>query len=98
MVRTILYLLISVFLIAFLRGVIGLITKAVGSAFEAEKTPDRPAKEFGGELKKDPVCGTFVAATTSIKKTVRGEVYHFCSDSCRDRFPVPETPGAHRQA
>ncbi len=39
-----------------------------------------------GELKKDPVCGTFVAVSTSVKKTVHGEVVHFCSEACRDKY------------
>jgi len=42
----------------------------------------------GGELKQDPVCGTFVLTTTSVKKTVNGELVHFCSAACRDKFKV----------
>ncbi len=90
MVRTILYLLISVVLITFLRGVIGLITKAVGQAFEPENreaAPKASPKGFGGELRQDPVCGTFVPMATSPTKTVRDQVYYFCSSSCRDKFP-----------
>jgi uncharacterized protein len=37
-------------------------------------------------LKQDPVCGTYVAIDTSLKKIVSGKVYHFCSAECRDRF------------
>jgi YHS domain-containing protein len=40
----------------------------------------------GGELKKDPVCGTYVSAASSIKKTLGGETYYFCSADCRDKF------------
>ena len=42
----------------------------------------------GGELKQDPVCGTFVPTTTSVKKTINGELVHFCSAACRDKFKV----------
>lgn len=42
----------------------------------------------GGELKQDPVCGTFVPTTTSVKKTINGELVHFCSVACRDKFKV----------
>jgi YHS domain-containing protein len=45
-----------------------------------------PAARSGGELKKDPVCGTFVAVTSSIKGNVDGEVIHFCSTACRDKY------------
>jgi uncharacterized protein len=43
---------------------------------------------IGGELKQDPVCGTFVPTSTSVKKTINGELVHFCSVACRDKFKV----------
>lgn len=39
-----------------------------------------------GELKKDPVCGVFVSTDSALKRTVGGEVIHFCSAACRDKF------------
>jgi YHS domain-containing protein len=39
-------------------------------------------------LKKDPVCGTYVSAATSLTRTVNGSVLHFCSKECRDKFRV----------
>jgi YHS domain-containing protein len=47
-----------------------------------------PAARSGGELKKDPVCGTYVSTTASVTRTVRGEVLHFCSQECRDKYRV----------
>jgi YHS domain-containing protein len=40
----------------------------------------------GGELKKDPVCGTYVSTTASIARTVKGEVFYFCSKECSDKY------------
>jgi len=37
-------------------------------------------------LQQDPVCGTYVAVDTSLKKIVAGKVVHFCSNDCRDRY------------
>jgi uncharacterized protein len=37
-------------------------------------------------LQQDPVCGTYVAVDTSLKKIVAGRVYYFCSDECRNKF------------
>jgi YHS domain-containing protein len=55
----------------------------------ARHTPSQaPGSQTGGELKQDPVCGTFVPAATSVKKTVNGELVHFCSIACRDKFKV----------
>jgi len=38
-----------------------------------------PTIHTGGELKKDPVCGTFVSVDASVTKRVHGELVHFCS-------------------
>jgi YHS domain-containing protein len=90
MIRTVLYLLISIFLITFLRYVIGMIGRAFSELFRAEAhgRGDSSARraETAGELKKDPVCGTYVSAAASVKKTVHGEVVHFCSEACRDKY------------
>ena len=40
------------------------------------------------ELKKDPVCGTYVPAATSFTRTVNGSLVHFCSPECRDKYRV----------
>jgi YHS domain-containing protein len=37
-------------------------------------------------LQQDPICGTYVAVDTSLKKIIAGRVYHFCSAECRNRF------------
>jgi YHS domain-containing protein len=37
-------------------------------------------------LEQDPVCGTYVSVDTSLKRIVKGRVYHFCSEACKDRF------------
>jgi YHS domain-containing protein len=41
-----------------------------------------------GELKKDPVCGTYVSAAASITRTVNGKTVHFCSEDCSRRYRV----------
>jgi YHS domain-containing protein len=55
-----------------------------------ESTSSDTAKQEGPSgstlLHQDPVCGTYVAAASSLRKIVSGKVYHFCSDACRDRF------------
>ncbi len=37
-----------------------------------------------GELRKDPVCGTFVATSTPYTQIVNGTTTYFCSKQCRD--------------
>jgi len=88
MFRVILYLLLAVVLISMLRGVIGIIGKLFGDFVGANQAPQarRPSVPSGGELKKDPVCGTFISTATGLQKKVGGEVYYFCSAECRDKF------------
>ncbi|MBI1898543.1 MAG: hypothetical protein HYS04_18720 [Acidobacteria bacterium] len=93
MVRTVLYLLLTIVLITFLRMVLGIIMREFGNLLGS---PGRPGQSgprqasrgatAGGELKRDPVCGTFVAPVSAIHKTVGGEVHYFCSPACRDKF------------
>jgi len=37
-------------------------------------------------LKKDPVCGTYVAAGTGITRQIQGQTVYFCSAECRDKY------------
>lgn len=58
-----------------------------GSAGSPGAAPPRPPSTGTiGELKKDPVCGTFISTQTAFQKSVRGETYYFCSVDCRDKF------------
>jgi YHS domain-containing protein len=58
-----------------------------GPAAPAQKTvtdPDSPSEAT--LLHQDPVCGTYVATASSFRKICRGEVVHFCSEECRDKY------------
>ena len=93
MLRLIAAILASIFAISILRSVIGLIMKAFASMVgpnlaktgphgEPQSSSTAPAS---GELKKDPVCGTYVLATTAVKKISNGQTIYFCSSECRDK-------------
>jgi YHS domain-containing protein len=88
MVRAVLYIFLGIILISLLRSIIGVVAKGLGALFE----PDSGGRVAGseprkaGELKRDPVCGTYVSTATSIKKTVHGEVVHFCSKACSEKY------------
>ena len=45
-----------------------------------------PTVRSGGELKKNPVCGTYVSTAASIARTVNGEVFYFCSQKCSGQY------------
>jgi YHS domain-containing protein len=84
--RTLLLLLLALVVLTAIRMFAGVLTKGIGSMFETPKPPRHPAAPSGGELKRDPVCGTFVAAGSGITKTIGGELIHFCSAECRDKY------------
>jgi len=92
MLRGLIYALLSILLIAFIRGVVGILTKGVGDLFKEEQAARGPgggpaaAKEVGGELMKDPVCGTYVSSNSKYRRTVGGTTHVFCSEKCRDQF------------
>ena len=90
MFRVILYLLFAVILISVLRAILGVIAKGFGQLMSPPPTRSSPASgnqvPLTGELKKDPACGTYIAAATSIQEKVGGEILYFCSKQCRDKY------------
>lgn len=82
MVRAVLYLLASIFLISVVRLIIG----ALGKAFtESTMGPDiaKPSAK-GGELRKCVVCGTYSPISTAPK--VQGVEAFLCSDACVHKY------------
>ena len=91
MFRAFFYIICTIFVISLLRGVLGALAKMFGGMVnpppQRTSNPRSGAVPMGGELKKDPICGTFVSTSTSLKKTAAtGEIVHFCSTACRDKF------------
>jgi YHS domain-containing protein len=74
-----------VLLFLVVRSLIGGVFRA--PARKAQQGPTaKPPVSAGGELRKDPVCGTYVSDTASVKRTVHGDVLHFCSKECAERY------------
>jgi YHS domain-containing protein len=87
MLRNVFRLMIIFIGAIFVRHMVVLIIRAFSRmAGVATRPPSAPREQSGGELKKDPVCGTFVAVASSIKTTVNGEIVYFCSTECRDKY------------
>jgi YHS domain-containing protein len=94
MFRAIFELLLTAVVIFVLRSILGIVAKGFsqamkpGPAAQGTRAGPRQPNEvpLTGELKKDPVCGTYIAAATSIQEKVGGQIYHFCSRECRDKY------------
>ncbi len=80
--RIILFLLIFLFLRSLIRSLFA----GARSAGIQNRPPQPPPVPAGGELKKDPVCGTYVSTAGSLSASVRGEMVYFCSKECRDKY------------
>ena len=90
MFRVIFYLIFVVILISVLRGVMRIIARGFGELMsprpnQSTQAPGRQVP-LTGELKKDPACGTYISAATSIQETVGRETFYFCSKQCRDKY------------
>jgi YHS domain-containing protein len=85
-----LYFLVRVILFAVAVSVIRSVVTFVQRAFAGSRTaPAVHTRAPAGSptmLRQDPVCGTYVAIDTSLKKVVNGQVLHFCSPECRDKY------------
>lgn len=81
----VLRIVLPLVLLLVLRSVIVYLWRAFAGSGSVQKQAAGGVKP-GGELKRDPVCGTYVSLASAVTKTVDGQVLHFCSPSCRDKF------------
>jgi YHS domain-containing protein len=81
-------LILIMIAISAVRSVIRFV-QGMGSRFRTQVRP--PANYSAGAssatmLQQDPVCGTYVAIDSSLKRIMDGKVVHFCSAECRDKY------------
>jgi YHS domain-containing protein len=67
-----------------------LLRSVLRSIFAGPRPSDKPRTPVptGGELKKDPVCGTYVSTAVGISEKINGELIYFCSQACRDKYRI----------
>jgi YHS domain-containing protein len=81
--------LLPLFAFLLLRSVLKMIAKTFSQVMHTPDASEAPrAANFpsGGELKKDPVCGTYVSESAAVSQKFGGELIHFCSVGCRDKY------------
>jgi YHS domain-containing protein len=82
--RFILPLVLFFFVRWALKSLFGSMRSAVTPT--AESPRETPTAKTGGELKKDPVCGTYVSEGAAVTRAVKGNTLYFCSAACRDKY------------
>lgn len=98
LIRVIEFLVGLMVVLTMVRSVVGFITKMYTG--QSDTSPQQSSQQragnssrpqsssvaSGGELKKDPVCGTFISTATAFQKHAGGQTHYFCSTECRDKF------------
>lgn len=90
--RFLFWLLIVSWGVALLRRIVGwMLRSATGTAQQSRPAPSTVnAEGVSRRLVRDPVCGMHVSEHIAIPLRDGGELVHFCSANCRDRY-VNET-------
>ena len=81
-------LILFMIAISAIRSVVRFV-QGMGSRFGAQSRPRAnyaPGAPSATMLQQDPVCGTYVAIDSSLKRIMDGKVVHFCSPECRDKY------------
>ncbi|MBV8864219.1 MAG: YHS domain-containing protein [Acidobacteriaceae bacterium] len=99
MFRALLEILFTIAVVLVARAVLTSIFKGIARASadslrgQAQGAENRrgeasPESELGGELHKDPVCGTYVAESAALKRQAGGQTFYYCSESCREKHSL----------
>ena len=98
MFRAIFELIVTIVIAMAARAILASVMKGFSNASRAgfdQRGPDPSAKpapkervSVAGELHKDPVCGTYVAESTSYKRGAGRETFYYCSEACKDKHGV----------
>jgi|SRR5215470_9188797 len=66
-----------------------LLGRAIGKAVAPKQAPrstDQVPVTGGKRLVKDPACGVYMAEEVALPLEANGEVLHFCSEECRQKY------------
>lgn len=88
------YLLIRFLKLLFIIGLIYALYKVLWkgeSLFGKRKKGKKHPQAALEEMKKDPICGTYLPEKQAISLKQEGETYYFCSEDCRQKFTDKET-------
>lgn len=84
MMRFLGLLLAFILVVPLIRMVAGLVGRWFMDLAAGPK-PKRGPAAAGGQLHRDPVCGTYVSEAVAVQETVQGQVVYFCSQECADK-------------
>jgi YHS domain-containing protein len=80
-------LAIFVFLIIVVYKLLSSLLKKSGASDRQQVSTNQTT----ADLVQDPQCGAYVLPAQGVSAKVGGKTYHFCSDSCRDKFLLAQS-------
>ena len=83
MLRYFFWLVVVTSCVAILRRIVG---KMVSGGASSKPYVDVPSDAVNQKLVRDPICGMHVAEGLALPLKQGGEVVHFCSAPCRDKY------------
>jgi hypothetical protein len=78
-------ILVILFLVRIALRFITRLTGAASAPRPAPK-PNQPATRQGGQLVRDPNCGTYVAIGRALRQGSGETAVYFCSETCRNAW------------
>ena len=75
-------LAVFVFLVIVVYRLLSGLLKGFGASDKQEVSGDRIA----ADLIQDPQCGAYILPAQGVTARIRGKTFHFCSESCKDKF------------
>lgn len=96
MFRPLIELLITILVVLVARAVLTSVMRGITNAsanafrksnpqFTAQGPASPPPGSTGGDLHKDPVCGTYVTESTPFRQNISGQTFYYCSGACREK-------------
>jgi YHS domain-containing protein len=88
MLKYLFWVLVVSWGVAILQKIIG---KMVSGGTGEEHPTNVPNTAVNQKLVRDPICGMHITEGLALPLKYHGEMLHFCSSECRDKF-LDETP------
>jgi hypothetical protein len=102
--RFLFWLLVVSWSVALLKRLVGwMLRNATQTSESASQREPEISKNSGGavgvsrRLVRDPVCGAHVAEVLAIPLRENGELVHFCSTPCRDKYLLTSSAAAEKK-
>jgi len=83
MLRYVFWVLVVSWAVALLRRIV---RGMAGPVTKSQPYVDVPNDAEAHRLVRDPVCGMHIAEVLAIPYRESGELVHFCSEDCRDKY------------